>query len=172
MIDPEFLYAVAQVGVTYAGFSTLVSVVAYRRELGALPARIYYMLLLSIIVVVFAFVPAVVRSYGTDDATTWKLSSVLFGMVWLSYWIHAIRTLTTRFPVWNALSWVNKFHTAVVHPGSAAALLLGSLGLWGSATPAVYVTALLIMLYMSAYLFLQIIVGLLEDSASSGPRRE
>lgn len=166
VIDPEFLYAVAQVGVTYAGFSTLVTVVAYRQELGALPARIYYMLLLSIIVVVFSFVPAVIHSYGVDDSMTWRLSSLLFGAVWLAYWIHAIRTLRTRFPVWDALSRVNKVNTAVVHPGSALALLLGSFGFWGMATPATYVTALLVMLYMSAYLFLQIIVGLLDDKAA------
>ena len=105
MIDPEFLYAVAQVGATYAGFSTLVAVVAYRRDTGPIPGRIYYMLLLSIIVVAFSFVPAVVQNYGA--------------------------------------------------------------GVWGKSIGAVYATALFIMLYMSAYLFLQVITGLLEHNASS-----
>jgi hypothetical protein len=104
------------------------------------------MLILSIIVVVVAFVPAVIGSFGVDVVMTWRLSSLLLGLACVSYWIRAIRTPGTRFPAWNAQSWVNKFHTAVGHPGSAVALLLGSLGLWGSATSAVYVTAMLIMM--------------------------
>jgi hypothetical protein len=36
MVDPDLLYTIAQVGVTYAGFSTLVTVVAYRRDMKAL----------------------------------------------------------------------------------------------------------------------------------------
>ena len=47
------------------------------------------------------------------------------------------------------------------------ALLSGSVGLWGKLTDAVYVTALFIMLYLSAYFFLQIIVGLLDTESES-----
>lgn len=166
MIDAEFLYAVAQVGVTYAGFSTLVTVVAYRRDIRTLPARIYYMLLLSIIVIAFAFVPVIVRAYDIGDSLGWRISSGLFGAVWGLYWIHAIATLRNRFPVWESLSFLNKANTVVFHPGGAIVLLLGAFGLWGERTAAVYVTALFVMLYMSAYLFLQVIVGLLEDDAS------
>ena len=34
MVDSDFLYTVAQVGATYAGFSTLVAVVGYREQTG------------------------------------------------------------------------------------------------------------------------------------------
>jgi len=46
-------------------------------------------------------------------------------------------------------------------------LFFGAFGVWGISAGAVYATALFIMLYMSAYLFLQIITGLLEYNASS-----
>jgi len=162
VVDPDFLYTVAQVGVTYAGFSTLVTVVAYGRDTGAMPARIYYMLLLSIIVIAFAFVPVVIQAYDVSEALAWRMSSGLFGIVWGAYWINAIVKLKTRFQVWDTLSTLNKLHTVVLHPGSATCLLLGIFGLWGTYTPAVYVTMLFIMLYMSAFLFLQIITDLLD----------
>lgn len=167
MVDAEFLYAVAQVGVTYAGFSTLVTIVAYRRQFGAIPARLYYMLLLSIIVIAFAFVPIVFRAYKIDESVAWSVSSGLFGVVWAAYWANAILTLRSRFPVWRDLSLLNKINTTVIHPGSAAMLVLGALGVWDTFTEAVYISALFVMLSMSAYLFLQIIVGLLDQSESS-----
>lgn len=167
MVDPDFLYTVAQVGVTYAGFSTLVTVVAYRRDMSVVPARIYYMLMLSVIVISFAFVPVVIQSYDVSETTAWRVSSGLFGAAWGVYWINAIVKLRTRFRVWKTLSTINKLNTAVVHPASIVCLFLGSFGVWGMYTSAVYVTALFIMLYMSALLFLQIIIGLLDDQTGS-----
>ena len=167
MIDREFLYAIAQVGVTYAGFSTLVTVVAYRRDTQVLPARIYYMLLLSIIVIVFAFVPVIVQTYEVGEAVAWRVSSGLFAGAWGAYWINAIVTLKTRFLVWNSLSLLNKANTAVLHPGSVIVLFLGAAGVWGRFNAAVYVSALFVMLYMSAYLFLQIIISLLDENQGS-----
>jgi hypothetical protein len=167
VIDPEFLYAVAQVGATYAGFSTLVAVVAYRRDTGPIPSRIYYMLLLSIIVVAFSFVPAVVQNYGANESAAWKVSSALYGFVWSAYWINALITLKSRFRIGSDLSFLNKLHTYLLHPGAIIMLFSSAFGAWGKSAGAVYATALFIMLYMSAYLFLQIITGLLEHNASS-----
>jgi hypothetical protein len=167
VVDPDFLYTVAQVGVTYAGFSTLVTVVAYRRNIGVVAARIYYMLLLSIIVISFAFVPVIIQAYDVNDTISWRVSSGLFGATWGVYWINALVKLRTRFRVWDTLSAINKLNTVVVHPGSVVCLFLGSIGVWGIYTSAVYVTALFMMLYMSALLFLQIIIGLLDDQ--TGP---
>jgi len=166
VLDSEFLYAVAQVGATYAGFSTLVAVVAYRRDMGPIPGRIYYMLLLSIIVVAFSFVPAIVQNYGATESASWRMASALYGFVWGAYWINALVTLKSRFRDRGDLSFLNKLHTYFVHPGTIIVLFCGALGLWGTAVDAVYATALFIMLYMSAYLFLQVITGLLEHKTS------
>ena len=162
MIDPEFFYTVAQVGVTYAGFSTLVAVVAYRNDSGALPARIYYMLLLSIIVIAFALLPTVIGAFGVEERNLWRLSSALYGITWSVYWVNAIITIRKRFRIWGSINLVNKINTAVVHPVSTTLLILGALGVWSEWTDAVYITALFIMLYMSAHLFLQIIVDLMN----------
>jgi hypothetical protein len=81
-----------------------------------------------------------------------------------AYWINAIVTLRTRFPVWGSLSWLNKVNTAVLHPGSVIVLVLGAIGVWGKFSASVYISALFVMLCMSAYLFLQIIIDLLEDN--------
>lgn len=167
MIDSDFLYTVAQVGVTYAGFSTLVTVIAYGSNRGAMPARIYYMLLLSIIVISFAFVPVIIRAYEVDELVAWRVSSGLYGLAWGGYWVNAIVQLRTRFKVWGSLNTINKLNTAVLHPVSIVCLLLGAFGVLGAHTSAVYVTALFVMLYMSALLFLQIITGLLDDQAGS-----
>jgi hypothetical protein len=166
MIDLEFLYAVAQVGATYAGFSTLVAVVAYRSDPGAIPARIYYMLLLSIILVAFAFVPAVVQTYGATEAAALRISSALFGLIWGVYWINALATIKSRFRQMRSLSLLNKVNTYLIHPGAVFVLFLGAAGVWGTSIGAAYVTALFTMLYMSSYLFLQIIIGLLDHKAS------
>lgn len=164
MIDPEFLYTVAQIGVTYAGFSTLVTVIAYRRDMKALPARIYYMLLLSVMVVVCSFMPIILLAYEINDSTAWQVSSGLFGVIWCVYWINAIVNLRTQFRVWNSLAFINKVNTAVVHPAALILLFVGMTGYWGKSTEAVYITALFILLYMSAILFLQIIIDLLVNS--------
>jgi hypothetical protein len=167
VVDPDFLYTVAQVGVTYAGFSTLVTVIAYRSDMKALPARIYYMLLLSVIVIACAFLPTIFLAYELSESTAWQVSSGLFGAVWCAYWINAIVKLKTRFRVWGSLALLNKVNTAVVHPAAIVLLFAGMIGLWGKFTEAVYVTALFIMLYMSAYLFLQIIIDLLDTQPES-----
>ena len=167
MVDHDFLYTVAQVGVTYAGFSTLVTVVAYRNDLSALPARIYYMLNLSIIVIAFAILPPVLHSYGLAESVIWRACSGAYALVWAVYWLNAIFQLKTRFRVWGHLTVMNKLNTTFGHPGSIALLVGGVLGFWGELTDAVYITALFIMLAMSAYLFLQIIVGLLDASTES-----
>ena len=125
------------------------------------------MLLLSIIVVAFSFVPAVVQNYGATESAAWKVSSALYGLVWSVYWINALLTLKSRIPIRSDLSFLNKLHTYLVHPSSIIMLFFGAFGVWGESTGAVYATALFIMLYMSAYLFLQIITGLLEHNASS-----
>src|SRR5210317_1744113 len=162
MVDSDLLYTIAQVGVTYAGFSTLVTVVAYRRDMKALPARIYYMLLLSVIVVTCAFLPSILLAYDLSETTAWRVSSGLFGTAWCAYWINAIVILKTRFRVWESLALLNKVNTVLVHPTAFILLFVEMAGFWGESVEAVYVTAMFIMLYMSAYLFLQIIIDLLD----------
>lgn len=167
MVGEEFLYAVAQVGATYAGFSTLVAVVAYKGETGPIPARIYYMLLLSLMVVLASFLPLLVQYFGTNHEFAWRIACGFYALAWGSYWINAIRTISRRFGSIKRLSFLNRFNTYVVHPVSVAVLVLGLIGAWGDWVSAVYATTLFVMLYMSAYLFFQIVLSFLNDRKSS-----
>ena len=166
MVDSDFLYAVAQVGATYAGFSTLVAIVAYRGEIGAIPARIYYMLMLSLIVIMSSFLPQIIQYFGADSELSWRIASALYAAAWAGYWINAIFTIGKRFSSQSELRLLNKLNTYALHPAAICVLLLGAFGLWGRLTGAVYATALFVMLYMSAYLFLQIVTGFLQGSES------
>ncbi len=166
MVDSDFLYAVAQVGATYAGFSTLVAVVAYRGQTGAIPARIYYMLLLSLIVIMSSFLPQIVQYFGAEKMLAWRISSALYAVVWSGYWANALRTIKTKFSSQNELSFLNRLNTYAIHPIAIAILYLGAFGLWGDLVAAVYATALFVMLYMSANLFLQVVTGVLRERES------
>lgn len=163
MIGEEFLYAVAQVGATYAGFSTLVAVVAYKGETGPIPARIYYMLLLSLMVVLAAFLPLLIQYFELAPESAWRIASGSYALAWGSYWVNAIRTIRSRFGSWRRLSFLNRFNTYAVHPASVVVLVLGSIGIWGELVSAVYATTLFVMLYMSAYLFFQVVMSVLRD---------
>lgn len=167
MIGEEFLFAVAQVGATYAGFSTLVAVVAYKGETGPIPARIYYMLLLSLLVVLASFLPLLIQYFAFTPESAWRIASGLYALAWASYWINAIRSIKSRFGSIQRLSFLNKFNTYVVHPASIAALVLGSIGALGGRVGATYATTLFVMLYMSAYLFFQIVISFLKDRKNS-----
>jgi hypothetical protein len=166
MVDADFLYAVAQVGATYAGFSTLVAIVAYRGQTGPIPARIYYMLLLSLIVIMSSFLPQIVQYFGADNMLAWRIASALYAAAWTGFWISALRTIKTRLKSHSELSFLNRLNTYAIHPAAIAVLSLGAFGLWGDLAGAVYATALFVMLYMSAYLFLQIVTGFLRDRES------
>lgn len=167
MVGEEFLYAVAQVGATYAGFSTLVAIVAYKGETGPIPARIYYMLLLSLMVVLASFLPILVEYFGINHESAWRIASGLYGLAWGSYWMNAVRTIRSRFGSTKDLSFLNRFNTYIVHPVSVAVLVLAFSGAWGDRVSAVYATTLFVMLYMSAYLFFQIVINFLKDRKNS-----
>jgi hypothetical protein len=167
LVGEEFLYAVAQVGATYAGFSTLVAVVAYKGETGPIPARIYYMLLLSLMVVLASFLPLLVQYFGLIQESAWRIASGVYAVAWGSYWVNAIRTIRSRFGSIEGLSFLNRFNTYVVHPVSVSVLVLGFIGAWGGQVSAVYATTLFVMLYMSAYLFFQIVMSFLKDRKNS-----
>ena len=164
MMHTDFLFAVAEVGATYAGFSTLVAVVAYRMGGGPIPARIYYMLLHSLMVVSFAFVPAVIQFYGAAELMAWKIASILYALVWISYFVTSRWRMSRSVQFdFSSMTLQNKLNANVIQPIAIGALLLSGLGVWGQLVGAVYTTALFLNLYFSAFLFLQIVAGILGE---------
>jgi hypothetical protein len=125
------------------------------------------MLLLSIIVIACAFLPPIFLAYQLSEKLAWQASCGIFAVLWCWYWVNALITLKTRFPVWGSLSLGNKINTAVIHPASFVSLFAGMIGLWGQLIAPFYLTALFVMLCMSAYLFLQIILELLDSKTDT-----
>jgi hypothetical protein len=124
------------------------------------------MLLLSLIVIMSSFLPQIIQYYGAENILAWRIASALYAAAWTGYWINALRTIKRRFNSPSDLSFLNRLNTYAVHPAAIALLLLGAFGLLGDLAGAVYATALFVMLYMSAYLFLQIVTEFLRDRES------
>ena len=124
------------------------------------------MLLLSLIVIMSSFLPQIIQYYGAENILAWRIASALYAAAWTGYWINALRTIKRRFNSPSDLSFLNRLNTYAVHPSAIALLLLGAVGLLGDLAGAVYATALFVMLYMSAYLFLQIVIEFLRDRES------
>ena len=161
----EFLFTVAQIAVAYAGFSTLIAVIASSNVGNIISSRIYYMLLLSLITISFSLVPSVIVAYGVSETIAWRISSTLYAISWMVYWINALRTIPRFFGINSqGMSYLNKFHTYVLHPGSILALIFCGLGFFDETLGAIYATALFITLYMSGYLFYQIVMSFSEAS--------
>jgi hypothetical protein len=170
MMHEEFLFTIAEVGAAFAGFSTLVSVFGFRSSDGGAPTKAISMLILSILAISFALLPALASIYELPDEPSWRILCFTYGISWAIYWIYILRAIRgARFGVgFSDIQLSNRLNAFLVHPISILALLGGALGLWGSYVDRIYVTAVLIMLFLSGLLFVQIVVTLLQ----LGIRRE
>ena len=165
MIQLDFFFAIAEVGAAYAGFSTLVSVIGLRSSDNGSPTRAISMLILSILAVSFALMPGLILLYELPLEPSWRVLCLIYGLCWGSYWIFILRAIrNARFGVSFAdMHITNKINAFMVHPASILGLLSGALGLWGSLVDRVYATAVLIMLFLSGLLFVQIVIALLQQ---------
>ena len=154
MIEPDFLYIIAEVGAAFAGFSTLVAIIGNR---GFVTAQVVSMLMLSVLVVLFALLPSL-PAFDLADTGTWRVVSGLYAVSWAIYWVNVLHGFRTyRYGVGFAeLAWTNRINAFVVHPGSIAMLIGTAIGLFGDAAASVYTAALFVMLAMSGFLFVQL----------------
>ena len=158
MTDSDFLFTVAEVGVAFAGFAGLVTILARRMGQGtesqAEVHLLYRMLLVSMLTVAAALFPHLPLRFGASEPETWRIASGVFFAAWLLYFVNAVRGIllnldATSPPGGRFLLFFNQ----IVHLGAGLALLTAAVGLWDTATPAVYLTALCAMLYMAGCLF-------------------
>ena len=154
MVEADFLFTIAEVAAAFAGFSTLVVVVARgshdTSEVAS--ARLTNMLRLSLLVILFSFVPYLPAYVGASEASAWRISSGLFALLWLSYLVYSLRDMV-RFR--GRVGVVNKINFFGVEPVAILVLTAGAFGLWRSYIGFVYLSSLLAMLYVSGFLFLQ-----------------
>jgi hypothetical protein len=158
LTDSDFLFTVAEVGVAFAGFAGLVTILARRLGQGtesqAEVHLLYRMLLVSMLTVAAALVPYLPFRFGASEPQAWRISSGVFFAGWLLYFVNALRGILTNLDATNPPGGrFLLFFNQLVHLGAGIALLTAAVGLWGSAAPAVYLAALCAMLYMAGCLF-------------------
>lgn len=177
MANADLMLTVAEVAVTFAGFAGLVTVIAQRlsgADTTLATGRLQSMLVLSLLVVAFSFVPQVVAGFGLSDEAVGRASSGLYGLAWVGYNVYTVRVAAAlraagAFPTGVAL-----YINMVVHLISPLVLLAGAAGVWNSMTAQVYTLALFGMLYISGVIFVQVFVSLVrrEASAATPPPEE
>ena len=128
------------------------------------PTRTIAMLSLSLMAVTFSLLPSIPQLYGVSEEFGWRFMCALFGVAWLTYWLLILRSISrNRYGVrFSQLSLFNKINSSVTHPVSILAIVTGALGLWGNYVGPLYVTGLMVMLCLSAVLFVQIVISVFE----------
>jgi len=162
--ESEVLLTIAEVAVAFAGFASLVSILGRGTSVDnprVLSLRMRAMLLTSLLVVGFALFPLILGGYGVPGRADWIVSSVALLAATLGYytWLrNAIRTLG------RAGLTPSPFQRRVIIPTllltliAVATLLLLNAAL---AIPAVYLTALTLLLSQSAFAFCLIVFSFL-----------
>ncbi len=175
MSDSDVLLTIAEVAVAFAGFSSLVGILGQRSSLDdprVLGVRMRAMLLSSLIVVAFAILPVVMARYGATAEVLWRsLSLVLLVVIgaflaWVVLQFRALgRPAMTR-------TWVQRLiilPTVALTLTSLVVLLFVNVML---ARPAIYLTALLLILFQSGHTFCHIVFSFLPRVRLDGPSGE
>lgn len=164
MSEAEILLTVAEVAVAFAGFASLVGILgrgtsaADPRVLGL---RMRAMLLSSLLVVGFSLVPVILSGYGARPHLAWVASSILLLVTTLGYfgWLQQEILALGRAGLTPT-----RFQRRVIIPTLLLTLIIVSLLLVANvviAMPAVYLTALALLLFQSGFAFTLIVFSFL-----------
>lgn len=173
MPESDVLLAFSEVSVAFAGFASLVSILGRGTSLDdprVLSVRMRAMLLTSLLVVAFSLFPILVFGYGANLGVVWVVSSVVLLASSLYYytWLRGAIMALGRAGLTPS-----KFQRKVIIPTL-------QLTLWTVATllivnavvamPAIYLTALALLLFQSGFAFCLIVFSFLPRVDDS-PRR-
>ena len=167
--DSDFLFIVAQIAATFAGFSTLVVVVSQRlsgTRSRLVTIRLLLMLRLSIIAIMFCLVPFLFERAGSTGQVPWRLSSAFLAAAWLTHCGSTVHTFH-RAGLLAQLSLLNRINLFAIQPAAIIALGLGVLGIWGRFIAVVYLGAILCMLSICGFLFFQQVAALSNDTPAA-----
>ena len=164
MSESDVLLTIAEVAVAFAGFASLVGVLGHRSSADdprVIGVRMRGMLLSSLMVVAFSIFPIILVGYGASPNLTWTASSGVLLALTVCYYVWFVGAL-------NALGRVrvttNKFQRRVIIPTLlTVAISLGVLLVANVffAMPAVYLTALALLLFQSGFAFSLIVFSFL-----------
>ena len=165
MPEADVLLTIAEVAVAFAGFASLVGMLGQRTSADdprVLGFRMRAMLLTSLIVVAFSIFPVVLVRYGGSQGFIWiTTSSILLGasVGYFSWFWVSLGALGRAGVI------TTKFQRRVIIPTllstlvGLAALLIVNVFL---ASPAIYLTALSLLLFQSGFAFCLIVFSFLS----------
>ena len=153
---PGSLQTIAQIGITFAGFSGLI--VAFRKDSGPLTRvhkyRLQVLLSLSLGAMFLSLLPELLLSFDATVENVWRLSSVvlsLYSVAFTIWWVRASLQLKTTDPGifdWFAISRMATGHALVVFVQLAFLF-----SIFDIAGPAAYLAGLIWYLFHSAQQF-------------------
>jgi len=162
--ESDVLLTVAEVAVAFAGFASLVSILGRGTSADdprVLSVRMRAMLLTSLLVVGFSLIPVILSGYGVRPRLAWTASSLLLLTATLTYYWWLQRAILT---LGRAGLTPSRFQRRVIIPTLLLTLLAVSLLLLANlvrAMPAVYLTALALLLFQSGFAFCLIVFSFL-----------
>ena len=164
MSESDVLLTIAEVAVAFAGFASLVGVLGQRSSADdprVIGVRMRGMLLSGLVVVAFSIFPIVFVRYGASPTLTWTASSAVLLAATVCYYVWFLGALNA---LGRAHIPTNEFQRRVIIPTlltvaiSLAALLVTNVFL---ASPAIYLTALALLLFQSGFAFCLIVFSFL-----------
>jgi hypothetical protein len=162
--ESDILLTIAEVAVAFAGFASLVSILGRGTsadDTRVLSLRMRAMLLTSLLVVGFSLIPVIMDTYGVRPGLTWTVCSVVLLAASLSYyrWLQqGIVTLGRAGLTPSRLQRRVIIPTLLITLAVVSLLLLANVAL---ARPAVYLTALALLLFQSGFAFSLIVFSFL-----------
>ena len=164
MPEENILLEVAEVAVAFAGFASLVGILGRgtsHADPRVLSLRMRAMLLTSLLVVAFSLVPVILHGYGAAPHLNWTASSLVLLLAVLVYgwWLQ------------QAILFLGKagltpthFQRRIIIPALLLTLLAATVLLLANlivAVPAIYLTALALLLFQSGFAFVLIVFSFL-----------
>ena len=172
MQDADLLVQLAGIAGVFVGFGALISV----RSGGASDAHevtyIRWVVSSAIWVVVVALAPVIISRYGVTGHGLWLVCSLLGLVLYFGAWIVNLRTPEMREDV-AAMSRATRLReqaaNSVLFFPLIAALILVALGLFPDQEPALYLTAVVLGLFLTAATLLYLVFSQRRPQTASGP---
>jgi nitrate reductase NapE component len=171
--ESDVLLAISEVAVAFAGFASLVSILGRGTSLDdprVLSVRMRAMLLTSLLVVAFSLFPILVFGYGAGLGGVWIGSSLalLAASLWYYHWLRSAILALGRAGLTPS-----RFQRRVIIPTLQLTLIAVATLLTANALvarPAMYLTALALLLFQSGFAFSLIVFSFLPR-IDDQPRR-
>ena len=163
--EAELLPTLAEISIAFAGFASLISVIAgvsSRERIAANLWRLRGMLETSVLTLVFSLAPFLPAKFGSSSDTSWRMAAVAFSVV-------MIARVAYKIHIRNKPSIINPITAwSIGLVQLLGALLLLSSTFWLSFEMVVgaYHLLLLVVLFVSAYLFVRVAVSVLAATES------